>query len=111
MTAVTDQTQYLGFNEADQGYASKQFLKSSIAPYNVLDNVITAKRTMDSTSKAVKVLAEFWAPSVTLAAGAAAVTGAGYANFAIGSRIICANGVAVKSGDVGTDTWLAIIGS
>lgn len=111
MTAVTDQTQYLGFNEMDTGYAGKQFIKSSISPFNTLDNVIWAKRIMDGTSKTVRVLAELWCPSVTIAAGAAAVTGTGYANFAIGTRIICSNGAAVKSGDVGVDTWLALVGA
>lgn len=111
MTAVTDQAQYLGFSDLQSGYAAKQQIKSSIAPYNVLDNVIDFAITRDGTTKATYIVARLWCPSVTLAAGGAAVEGAGYANLAKGSQIICANGIAHKDGDVGVDTWTAIIAS
>lgn len=111
MSAVSDQTQYLGFSDLQSGYAAKQQIKSSIAPYNVLDNVIDFAITMDGTTKAKHIVARLWCPSVTLAAGGAAVEGAGYANLAKGSTILCANGIAYKDGDTGTDTWTAIIAS
>ena len=108
---VIDQTKFGGFLDADLGYAAKQFLKSSISPYNVLDNVIDAKRFVDLTTKAVKVLARVYSPTTTLAAAGAGIVGGGYANLAIGSRVECANGTAIKTGDVGTDTWVSLIGS
>ena len=111
MTAVTDQTQYLGFSDLQSGYAAKQQIKSSIAPYNALDNVIDFAITMDGTTKAKHIVARLWCPSVTLTAGAAEVEGAGYANLAIGSQILCANGTAHKIGATGTDTWSASIAS
>lgn len=111
MSAVTDQTAYLGFADLQSGYAAKQFIKSSISPFNVLDNVLRIAVTTDATTKAKHVIADLWCPSVTLAAGAAAVEGAGYANLAAGSTIRCANGIAYKDGATGTDTWTAIIAS
>lgn len=111
MTAVTDQTQYSGFSDVDNGYAAKQLLKSSISPYNVLDNVFGAVKTMNLTTKATKILAQAWCPSVTLAAAGSGVVGTGYANLAIGSKVYCANGIAIKTGDMGTDSWVSVIGS
>ena len=111
MTAVTDQTAFLGFAEVQAGYAAKQGIKSSISPYNVLDNVLRFHTAMDATTKAKIIVADLYCPSVTLAAGAAAVEGAGYANLGKGSTIRCANGTAYKTGDAGTDTWDAQIAS
>ena len=109
--AIADQTKYLGFADVGSGYAAKQLLKSSISPYNVLDNVIEAKRIMEASTKATKVLAKFWCPGVTLAAAGVGIVNSGLANFAIGSRAYCANGIAIKTGDMGVDTWVSVIGS
>ena len=111
MTAVTDQTQFLGFADVDTGVAAQQFLKSSISPYNVLDNVLFARKAMDGTTKAIVTVAVVYCPSVTLAAGGAAMEGAGYANLDRGSIALCANGIGFKDGVAGTDTWTAIIAS
>lgn len=111
MTAVTDQTDYTGFTEIHSGYAAKQFIKSSISPFNVLDNVMDFSVTQHGTTKARSFVARLWCPSVTLAAGGAAMEGAGYANLARGSIAYCANGIAFKDGDTGTDTWTSIIAS
>ena len=106
---VIDQTKFLGFADVNVGYAARQQLKSSIAPYNVLDNIISADRIQDAATKAIKIVARIYSPSTTLAASGVGIIGGGYANFAIGSQVICANGVAHKTGDVGVDTWTSSI--
>ena len=108
---VIDQTKFLGFADVDTGVAAQQFLKSSIAPYNVLDNVLMLRKAMDATTKAIAFVAIVYSPSTTLASAGAGIIGGGYANLAKGSVVLCSNGFAIKSGDVGTDTWLSNIAS
>lgn len=106
-TATTDQ-KMLGFMEFASGPAGKDIIKRSDDVNIPLRNVIKASKVtlFDGSSH---VIADLYAPSVTLAAGGAAVEGLGYANLARGSTIRCANGLAYKDGVTGTDTWTAII--
>ena len=108
-TATTDQ-KMLGFMEFASGPAGKDIIKRSDDVNIPLRNVIKASKVtlFDGSSH---VVADLYAPSVTLAAGGAAVEGLGYANLGRGSTIRCANGIAFKDGVTGTDTWTAIIAS
>ena len=108
-TATTDQ-KMLGFMEFASGPAGKDIIKRSDDVNIPLRNVIKASKVtlFDGSSH---VIADLYAPSVTLAAGAAAAEGLGYANLGRGSTIRCANGIAFKDGVTGTDTWTAIIAS
>ena len=108
-TATTDQ-KMLGFMEFASGPAGKDIIKRSDDVNIPLRNVIKASKVtlFDGSSH---VIADLYAPSVTLAAGAAAVEGLGYANLGRGSTIRCANGIAFKDGVTGADTWTAIIAS
>ena len=108
-TATTDQ-KMLGFMEFASGPAGKDIIKRSDDVTIPLRNVIKASKVtlFDGSSH---VVADLYAPSVTLAAGGAAVEGLGYANLGRGSTIRCANGIAFKDGVTGTDTWTAIIAS
>ena len=108
-TATTDQ-KMLGFMEFASGPAGKDIIKRSDDVNIPLRNVIKASKVtlFDGSSH---IIADLYAPSVILAAGAAAVKSLGYANLGRGSTIRCANGIAFKDGVTGTDNWTAIIAS
>ncbi len=108
-TATTDQ-KMLGFMEFATGPAGKDIIKRSDDVTIPLRNVMKAYR-VTLADGSTHVIADLYAPSVTLAAGGAAVEGLGYANLGRGSTIRCANGIAFKDGVTGTDTWTAMIAS
>ena len=106
-TATTDQ-KMLGIMEFPAGPATKDLLVRSDDKTIPLRNVIRSFRVTLASGVTV-VVADLYAPSVTLAAGGAAVEGLGYANLGIGSTVRCANGMAHKDGAPGTDTWTAML--
>lgn len=109
MTAATDSSNYTGFLEMDTGLPAIESIKSSISPYGPLKNILRVVKSTDRTTNQPVAIVDLYCPTVTLTSGAAEVESAGYANLAPGSQIRCANGIAVKVGAVGTDTWASIL--
>ena len=109
MTAITDSSNYTGFIDMDAGLAAREGVKSSISPYGPLKNIIRAARSTERSTNRPVYIYDLVCPTVTLTSGASEVESAGYANLEPGSQIRCANGIAVKVGAVGTDTWASIL--
>ena len=105
MAADTDSSNYTGFLEVEPGLPAAEAIKSSISPYGPLKNILRIAKSIDRTTNQVVTVVDCYCPSVTLTAGATEIKGKGYANLPIGSQIRCANGIAVKAGAPGTDTW------
>lgn len=111
MSAATDSSNYTGFLEMDAGLPAIESFKSSLTPFGPLKNITRTIKSTDRTTNQPVIIVDCWAPSQTLAAAGVGVVGAGYANLQPGSKVWCANGVAIKTGAAGTDTWLSILGS
>ena len=105
MAIVNAKTDILGINRASVGGPCEVIKDSNGVE---LKNVLDSWRFMDKDGVQAQLVV-LYHPEITLAAGAAAVEGKGYGNFAPGSRIVCANGNAHKDGAAGTDTWTAML--